>query len=104
MAGIPPCRKAGRLSILAALFFTAGALTPVGTSSGVFGAGEARAVGILQALVKSTLIQAAAGGGKTVDHSGSSADNDSEPASATEESLPGRDLETDVPQIDGTGL
>ena len=66
----------------------------MGTSSGVFGAGKARAVGILQALVKSTLIQAAAGGGKTVDHSGSSADNDSEPASATEESLPGRDLET----------
>ncbi|WP_346908080.1 hypothetical protein [uncultured Roseibium sp.] len=104
MARMHPCRKVKHLSILAAGFFAAGALTPMGSASGLFGAGNAKAVGFMQALVKSTLTQAAAGGGKTVDQSGSSAADEPDSVSATTETSPVRNLDPDVPQIDGTGL
>jgi hypothetical protein len=104
MTRMYPCRKVKRLSILAAVFFAAGALIPVNSASGVFGADEARAVGILQALVKSSLVQAAAGGGKTGDHSGSDADTDPAPVSAATEKSAAQDLDPEDPQIDRTGL
>ncbi|MBD1544834.1 hypothetical protein [Roseibium aggregatum] len=99
-----PCRKAKRLSILAAAFFTAGALIPMGSASSLFGAGEAHAVGFMQALVKSTLVIASAGGGKTTEHDGSSSDSAPAPASAATEKSPVQHLDPDGPQADGKGL
>ncbi|WP_346900423.1 hypothetical protein [uncultured Roseibium sp.] len=74
------------------------------SASELFGVGDAKAVGFMQALVKITLTQAAAGGGKMVDHNSSNADDEPDSVSATTEKSPVRNLDPDVSQIDGTGL
>jgi len=104
MTRMHPCRQAKRLSVLTAVFFAAGALMPVSSASNVVGSGEAQAVGFMQALVKSTLVIASAGGGKTVERDGASADDDVAPVPAATEKPPVKHLEPEFPRADGKGL
>lgn len=99
-----PCRKVKQLSILAAVFFTGGALIPAGSGWGMYGAGEAHAVGIMQSLLKGTLVIASAGGGKTADQGDTSTEGDTATMSTATDQSPTQPVEPEVPRTDSNGL